>query len=119
MPSQNTQQVDYTPPRSVSLVIIPQQRETITSVEIRLPVAPLTGTEGRGGVINSLLEPSFQQLIDSVIVTVAPTWLGEGGVVVSPKRRIENGKAIAASRLTSVAWQPFGEDVVLCGRIKV
>ncbi|KAL4987209.1 dihydrofolate reductase-like domain-containing protein [Aspergillus falconensis] len=74
--------------------------------------------EGGGSVINSLLEPGLQHLIDSVIVTIAPTWLGQGGVVVSPKRRFdENGTAIAALRLNDVKWHPFREDVVLCGRI--
>ncbi|KAA8650324.1 RibD family protein [Aspergillus tanneri] len=75
--------------------------------------------EGGGSIINSLLEPTSQQLIDSVIVTIAPTWLGQGGVVVSPKRRVDDeGAAIPASRLTGVKWYPFGEDVVLCGKIK-
>jgi 2,5-diamino-6-(ribosylamino)-4(3H)-pyrimidinone 5'-phosphate reductase len=74
--------------------------------------------EGGGVVINSLLEPRSQELIRSVIVTVAPTWLGQGGVVVSPPRRFEGAQAIPASRLTSVCWQPLGEDVVLCGKIK-
>ncbi|PWY96649.1 bacterial bifunctional deaminase-reductase [Aspergillus sclerotioniger CBS 115572] len=74
--------------------------------------------EGGGSIINSLLEPSYQSLIDSVIVTIAPTWLGQGGVVVSPQRRVENGVVVPASRLTGVKWYPFGEDVVLCGRIK-
>ncbi|KAL5336169.1 dihydrofolate reductase-like domain-containing protein [Aspergillus crustosus] len=74
--------------------------------------------EGGGSVINSLLEPGFQHLVDSVIVTIAPTWLGRGGVVVSPRRRFdETGTAIAASRLKDVKWHPFGEDVVLCGRM--
>ncbi|KAL2834493.1 dihydrofolate reductase-like domain-containing protein [Aspergillus cavernicola] len=74
--------------------------------------------EGGGSVINSLLEPGFQHLVDSVIVTIAPTWLGQGGVAVSPKRRFdESGSAIAASRLRDVKWHPFGEDVVLCGRM--
>lgn len=76
--------------------------------------------EGGGRIINSLLEPSFQSLINSVIVTIAPTWLGQGGVVVSPKRRVDaHGAAIPASRLTDVKWYPFGEDVVLCGKIKL
>ncbi|EYE95598.1 RibD family protein [Aspergillus ruber CBS 135680] len=74
--------------------------------------------EGGSGVINTLLEPSSQALIDSVIITIAPTWLGQGGVVVSPKRRFDaSGNAVAASRLANVKWHPFGEDVVLCGRI--
>ncbi|KAI9372189.1 dihydrofolate reductase-like domain-containing protein [Aspergillus egyptiacus] len=74
--------------------------------------------EGGGSVINSLLEPRFQHLVDSVIVTIAPTWLGQGGVVVSPRRRFdERGSAVAASRLSNVKWHPFGEDVVLCGRM--
>ncbi|KAJ5098316.1 Riboflavin biosynthesis protein Rib7 [Penicillium argentinense] len=75
--------------------------------------------EGGAQVINSLLEPSYMNLIDRVIVTIAPTWLGRGGVVVSPARRLDGeGNAISAARLKNVKWYPFGEDVVLCGQIK-
>jgi 2,5-diamino-6-(ribosylamino)-4(3H)-pyrimidinone 5'-phosphate reductase len=70
--------------------------------------------EGGGHVINSLLKPPENELVDSVIVTIAPTWLGRGGVVVSPERT-ETSKA--AVRLTDVKWCPLGEDVVMCGRI--
>lgn len=76
--------------------------------------------EGGGQVIKSLLSPLYMSLLDSVIVTIAPTWLGEGGVVVSPARRFdEDGNAISAARLKNVKWYPFGEDVVLCGQIKL
>lgn len=76
--------------------------------------------EGGAHVINSLLEPSNMSLIDRVIVTIAPTWLGQGGVVVSPARRFDSeGKVISAARLRNVKWYPFGEDVVLCGQIRV
>ncbi|BDD63648.1 2,5-diamino-6-(ribosylamino)-4(3H)-pyrimidinone 5'-phosphate reductase [Monascus purpureus] len=76
--------------------------------------------EGGGAVINTLLEQSSQGLVDSVILTIAPTWLGQGAVVVSPKRRFDaGGNAIPASRLRDVKWYPFGEDVVLCGKIKL
>ena len=71
--------------------------------------------EGGAAVINALLVPEYLPVINSVIVTIAPTWLGEGGVVVSPPRRTEEGKAITAARLRHVQWHPFGEDVVLCG----
>ncbi|KAJ5893628.1 hypothetical protein N7495_005319 [Penicillium taxi] len=75
--------------------------------------------EGGGQVINSLLAPSYMSLIDSVIITIAPTWLGQGGVVVSPARRFDGqGNAISAARLKNVKWYPFGEDVVLCGQVK-
>ena len=73
--------------------------------------------EGGGAVINSLLEPGWAHLVDSVIVTIAPTWLGQGGVVVSPRRRVEGGEVVPAARLRDVKWYPFGEDVVLCGRV--
>ncbi|OQD76319.1 hypothetical protein PENDEC_c004G04690 [Penicillium decumbens] len=76
--------------------------------------------EGGAQLINSLLEPSNMSLIDRVIVTIAPTWLGQGGVVVSPARRFDSeGNATSAARLTNVKWYPFGEDVVLCGQIRV
>ena len=74
--------------------------------------------EGGGIVINSLLDPANQDFIDSIIVTIAPTWLGQGGVVVSPERVHEGGNAIPAARLSHVSWNPLGEDVVLCGRLR-
>jgi 2,5-diamino-6-(ribosylamino)-4(3H)-pyrimidinone 5'-phosphate reductase len=74
--------------------------------------------EGGGGVINSLLQPECFALVSSVIVTIAPTWLGVGGTVVSPPRRFdEEGNPMAAVRLDHVEWHPFGEDVVLCGKL--
>ncbi|KAK0715784.1 riboflavin biosynthesis protein [Lasiosphaeris hirsuta] len=74
--------------------------------------------EGGGYVINSLLVAPDSELIDSVIITIAPTWLGQGGVVVSPPRTIDaDGKPTAPLRLTNVSWHPLGEDVVMCGKI--
>ena len=74
--------------------------------------------EGGGQIISSLLEPANARLIDSVVVTVAPTWLGQGSVVVSPPRKLDaNGQPMAAARLADPTWIPLGEDVVLCGSI--
>lgn len=74
--------------------------------------------EGGGEVINSLLDPKSHGLVDSVIVTIAPTWLGRGGVVVSPDRHHDaSGIPIPAARLSNVSWHPFGADVVLCGQL--
>lgn len=73
--------------------------------------------EGGGAVINALLSPRYFHLLDSVIVTVAPTWLGQGGVQVCPEARMdERGVRIPVARLKDVKWVPLGEDVVLCGR---
>ena len=72
--------------------------------------------EGGGAVINSLLRADNLPLVDSVIVTIAPTWLGKGGVVVSPDRPGGEGGNVPAARLVDVRWCPLGEDVVLCGR---
>lgn len=75
--------------------------------------------EGGGSIINTLLAPHNSHLVDSVIVTIAPTWLGRGGVVVSPDRVYDsNHQAMAAARLSDVKWQPLGDDVVLCGRLQ-
>jgi 2,5-diamino-6-(ribosylamino)-4(3H)-pyrimidinone 5'-phosphate reductase len=70
--------------------------------------------EGGGQVINSFLGENAS-LVDSIIVTIAPTWLGQGGVTVSPPRRGGHDKPVA--RLTDTMWMPLGEDVVLCGRV--
>ncbi|KAH6607472.1 riboflavin biosynthesis protein Rib7 [Trichoderma cornu-damae] len=75
--------------------------------------------EGGGQIINSLLDPAYHSLIDSVIVTIAPTWLGQGGVVVSPERVTDaGGSPLPVARLSHVSWHPFGEDVVLCGTLR-
>ncbi|KAF2874286.1 dihydrofolate reductase-like domain-containing protein [Massariosphaeria phaeospora] len=73
--------------------------------------------EGGGTVINTLLHPNNMALVDSVIVTIAPVWLGRGGVQVCPEARAdEHGAKVPVSRLRDVQWVPLGEDVVLCGR---
>ena len=75
--------------------------------------------EGGGAVLNELLNPEYAAFIDSVIVTIAPTYLGRGGVVVSPERRTdETGSFRAAVKFTDVKWQPLGEDVVMCGKLQ-
>lgn len=72
--------------------------------------------EGGATIIKELLaEP---ELVDSVIVTIAPTWLGEGGVGIAPAERIEGGKRVNAARLGDTLWKQFGQDVVLCGRLE-
>ncbi|KAJ2903754.1 5-amino-6-(5-phosphoribosylamino)uracil reductase [Zalerion maritima] len=70
--------------------------------------------EGGGQVINSLLAAGSQAVVDGVIVTIAPTWLGGGGVVVCPDRQ---APGLPAARLRDVKWLPMGDDVVLCGRL--
>jgi 2,5-diamino-6-(ribosylamino)-4(3H)-pyrimidinone 5'-phosphate reductase len=74
--------------------------------------------EGGGNVINQLLEDRNREYVTSVIVTIAPVWLGTGGVIVSPCRASdeEDKGEKAVARLQKVKWITLGEDVVLCGR---
>ena len=72
--------------------------------------------EGGATVISNLL--SLPDLVNSVIVTIAPTWLGQGGVTVSPTARTEAGGRVNAASLQATAWRQFGADVVLCGRLQ-
>ncbi|TKA61479.1 hypothetical protein B0A49_10273 [Cryomyces minteri] len=75
--------------------------------------------EGGGAVINALLLPQHAPLVDAVVVTIAPTWLGRGGVVVSPQRTVDaTGVAVPPARLRRVRWHQLGEDVVLCGTLR-
>lgn len=71
--------------------------------------------EGGGAVINDLLAPNNIGLVDTVIVTIAPTWLGKGGVQVCPDGRVAGGARLPVARLANVKWVPLGDDVVLCG----
>lgn len=70
--------------------------------------------EGGATIISSLL--TQPELVDSVIVTIAPTWLGQGGVHVSPAARFVGNSRQNSASLVSMVWQQFGQDVVLCGR---
>lgn len=73
--------------------------------------------EGGAKVINTLLQKKYLHLIDTVIITVAPVWLGDGGVHVSPPTvHSTDGFPVAAARLSNVRWQQFGQDVVMCGQ---
>jgi len=76
--------------------------------------------EGGGSVINSLLSSRNRGLVDSVIITIAPTWLGQGSVVVSPEQEVdtESGDKVPGPRLEGVQWIPLGEDVVVCGKLR-
>ena len=75
--------------------------------------------EGGGTVINELLQPEYVAMIISVIVTMAPTYLGKGGVVVSPVGRPDqSGRPKPVVRFGDIRWQQLGEDVVMCGRPK-
>ncbi|KAK2843906.1 hypothetical protein FQN49_005958 [Arthroderma sp. PD_2] len=76
--------------------------------------------EGGGVVLSELLNPEYVDFIDSVIVTVAPTYVGRGGVSASPDSKTdEEGNPINALTPRDVKWQPLGNDVIMCGKIKV
>ncbi|PGH13695.1 hypothetical protein AJ80_06200 [Polytolypa hystricis UAMH7299] len=76
--------------------------------------------EGGATVISELLNPEYTDFIDSLIVTVAPTYLGRAGLGVSPDPKVdETGKPRAPLTPREVRWQPLGQDVVMCGKIRV
>jgi 2,5-diamino-6-(ribosylamino)-4(3H)-pyrimidinone 5'-phosphate reductase len=71
--------------------------------------------EGGGGVINDLLAEGNLPHVDSVIVTVAPTYLGQGGVNVSPSAVLStaDGKRTSAVKFRDVEWRILGRDAVM------
>jgi len=75
--------------------------------------------EGGAEIINGILggeEDATRELVKAVVVTVAPVYLGRGGVGVSPERRAgAEGREVV--RFGDVRWVPLGDDVVLCGRV--
>lgn len=75
--------------------------------------------EGGGTVLSELLNPEYTDFIDSMVVTVAPTYLGRGGVGVSPdSKRDEEGKPNAALNPREVTWRPLGQNVIMSGQIR-
>jgi 2,5-diamino-6-(ribosylamino)-4(3H)-pyrimidinone 5'-phosphate reductase len=71
--------------------------------------------EGGATVINDLLREKNQHFISSVIVTIAPIYLGSGGVVVTPPRTYPHKTEVVLPK-QSVRWLPFGKDIVMaCG----
>lgn len=73
--------------------------------------------EGGGAVLSELLNPEYTDFIDSIIVTVAPTYLGRGGVGVSPDSKLDQeGKPNAALNPHDVKWTPLGQNVIMCGK---
>lgn len=76
--------------------------------------------EGGGLVLSELLKEQHLRLVDSVVVTIAPTYLGKVGVQVSPDPRFNTQGQPIPTRLRDVKWQPMGqEDVIMCGKIGV
>lgn len=74
--------------------------------------------EGGGTVLSELLNPEYSPLVDSIIVTVAPTYLGRGGVpVCADQKRDQQGKPTAALNPKDVQWTPLGQNVIMCGKI--
>lgn len=82
--------------------------------------------EGGGMVLSELLRNEYRSIVASVIVTVAPTFLGNIGTTVAPDTRIptgpdQSGRMVFSpipNRLSEVKWQPMGnEDVILCGKL--
>ncbi|KAJ5090422.1 2-5-diamino-6-ribosylamino-4(3H)-pyrimidinone 5'-phosphate reductase [Penicillium argentinense] len=74
--------------------------------------------EGGGSVLSELLNPEYTNFIDSIIVTVAPTYLGRGGVGVSPDSKLDQeGNPHAALNPREVKWTPLGQNVIMCGKI--
>ncbi|OQV10501.1 RibD domain-containing protein [Cladophialophora immunda] len=76
--------------------------------------------EGGGIVLSELLKMHRSHLIDSIILTIAPTFFGKAGVMVSPDPTFDPTGRPIATRLRNVRWQPMGDaDVVMCGHMTV
>ncbi|EER28307.1 2,5-diamino-6-(ribosylamino)-4(3H)-pyrimidinone 5'-phosphate reductase [Coccidioides posadasii str. Silveira] len=76
--------------------------------------------EGGGVVLSELLNPEYEDFVDSVIVTVAPTYLGRGGVGVAPdSKRDEYGKPKVSLKPKEPKWHALGQDVIMCSKVRV
>lgn len=76
--------------------------------------------EGGARVLDDLLAlaSAGEVVVDAVVVTIAPCWLGRGGVRVAPGGPVEGAAVLnPGPRLEGVRWVQMGEDMVLCGRV--
>jgi riboflavin-specific deaminase-like protein len=75
--------------------------------------------EGGGLVLSELLRQRYTTSVDSIIMTMAPTFLGSMGVQVTPESEFDNSHIPLQKRLTGVTWQPMGTigDAVMCGKL--
>ncbi|GME75673.1 unnamed protein product [Ambrosiozyma monospora] len=68
--------------------------------------------EGGANVINELLNTRYDDsndfIVDSLIVTIGPTFLGQKGVEVSPASGV---------KLKDITWWTGCQDSVLCARL--
>lgn len=69
--------------------------------------------EGGAQVINSLLEQA--ELVDKVVVTTGPIWIGAAGVKVGPAPLRRGEGLVPPARLQGVHYLQFGEDMVMAG----
>lgn len=67
--------------------------------------------EGGAGVINSLLvsEYNHKSIVDSLIITIGPVFLGKDGVEVSPADEVD---------LENVSWWTGIRDSIMCSDVK-
>jgi 2,5-diamino-6-(ribosylamino)-4(3H)-pyrimidinone 5'-phosphate reductase len=73
--------------------------------------------EGGGVVINDLLAPENLPLIGSVIITIAPIYLGQHGAGVEPGTSMgDDGRDLPAVEFKDVEWCILGRDVVMVAR---
>ena len=69
-------------------------------------------------VINDLLQSENIGFINSIVVTVAPTYFGKGGVGISPiPKHDHTGRPQPVLRFGEPRWLPMGEDAVVCGKV--
>jgi len=71
--------------------------------------------EGGATIINTLLQ-NHQDLVDSIIITYAPVYLGQGGVTVCPIKNFPDDAH--AARFQDITWMQLERDAVMCGKLK-
>ncbi|KAI1916660.1 hypothetical protein LOZ53_002865 [Ophidiomyces ophidiicola] len=76
--------------------------------------------EGGGVVLSELLNPEYEDFIDSIVVTIAPSFLGRGGVSVTPdSKKDEYGKPKVSLAPRNVTWNALGQDMIMCSKVRV
>lgn len=71
--------------------------------------------EGGAQIITGLYTPENRDFISSVIITIAPKYLGVGGITICPDKTQQDKAEV---EFKDIMWLPLGQDSIMAARLQ-